>query len=79
MIAYASDKKIPISVTAEKPYSMDCNLVHISYEGGILEDPWREPYNDMFRLTVSPEDAPDQPEYGGNRIRAIRSRTSTYC
>ena len=63
MIAYASDKKIPISVTAEKPYSMDRNLVHISYEGGILEDPWREPYNDMFRLTVSPEDAPDQPEY----------------
>ena len=43
MIAYANEKKIPISVTAEKPYSMDRNLVHISYEGGILEDPWREP------------------------------------
>ena len=42
---------------------MDRNLVHISYEGGILEDPWREPYDDMFRLTVSPQKAPDEPEY----------------
>jgi argininosuccinate synthase len=63
MIAYANEKKIPLTVTAEKPYSMDRNLVHVSYEGGILEDPWREPYNDMFRMTVSPEEAPDQPEY----------------
>jgi len=63
MIAYASSKKIPVPVTAEKPYSIDRNLVHVSYEGGILEDPWREPYNDMFRLTVAPEQAPDQPEY----------------
>src|SRR5580698_9191813 len=74
MIAYASEKKIPLTVTAEKPYSMDRNLVHISYEGGILEDPWREPYNDMFRLTVAPEDAPNEPEYveieyiGGNPV-----------
>ncbi len=63
MLAYANQKKIPVSVTAEKPYSMDRNLVHVSYEGGILEDPWREPYNDMFRLTVSPETAPNEPEY----------------
>ncbi|HEX4210663.1 MAG TPA: argininosuccinate synthase [Candidatus Binataceae bacterium] len=63
MIAYAAEKGIPVPVTAEKPYSMDRNLVHVSYEGGILEDPWREPYNDMFRLTVAPEMAPDQPEY----------------
>jgi argininosuccinate synthase len=63
MIAYANEKKIPVSVTAEKPYSMDRNLVHVSYEGGILEDPWREPYHDMFRLTVAPENAPDKPEY----------------
>ncbi|MDO8434631.1 MAG: argininosuccinate synthase [Candidatus Binatus sp.] len=63
MIAYANQKKIPLPVTAEKPYSMDRNLVHVSYEGGILEDPWREPYNDMFRLTVAAEDAPNQPEY----------------
>jgi argininosuccinate synthase len=63
MIAYAAEKRIPVPVTAEKPYSMDRNLVHISYEGGVLEDPWREPYNDMFRLTVAPEDAPAAPEY----------------
>jgi argininosuccinate synthase len=63
MIAYAASKNIPVPVTAEKPYSMDRNLVHISYEGGILEDPWREPYNDMFRLTVAPEQAPDEAEY----------------
>jgi argininosuccinate synthase len=63
MIAYASEKRIPVPVTAEKPYSMDRNLVHISYEGGVLEDPWREPYNDMFRLTVAPEQAPAEPEY----------------
>jgi argininosuccinate synthase len=63
MIAYAAEKKIPVPVTAEKPYSMDRNLLHISYEGGILEDPWREPYDDMFRLTVAPEHAPDKPEY----------------
>ena len=63
MIAYAGSKHIPVPVTTEKPYSMDRNLVHVSYEGGILEDPWREPYDDMFRLTVAPEQAPDQPEY----------------
>ncbi|HKV53957.1 MAG TPA: argininosuccinate synthase [Candidatus Binataceae bacterium] len=63
MIAYAAEKRIPVPVTAEKPYSMDRNLVHVSYEGGVLEDPWREPYEDMFRLTVSPEKAPDRPEY----------------
>jgi argininosuccinate synthase len=63
MIAYAAQKGIPVPVTAEKPYSMDRNLVHVSYEGGILEDPWREPYNDMFRLTVAPESAPNEPEY----------------
>jgi len=63
MIKYAAEKKIPVPVTQEKPYSMDRNLVHISYEGGILEDPWREAYNDMFRLTVAPEDAPNTPEH----------------
>lgn len=63
MIAYAGEKKIPVPVTAEKPYSMDRNMVHVSYEGGILEDPWQEPYDDMFRLTVSPANAPGEPEY----------------
>jgi argininosuccinate synthase len=63
MIAYAAAKKIPVPVTAEKPYSMDRNLVHISYEGGVLEDPWREPYEDMFRMTIAPDRGPDQAEY----------------
>lgn len=63
LIAYAEQKGIPIPVTVEKPYSSDRNLLHISYEGGILEDPWREPYEDMFLLTVAPERAPDRAEY----------------
>ena len=63
LIAFAERHHIPVPVTAEKPYSSDRNLLHISYEGGILEDPWREPYEDMFLLTVSPEKAPDTPEY----------------
>ncbi len=63
LIAYAEARGIPVPVTREKPYSTDRNLLHISYEGGILEDPWREPYDDMFVLSVSPEGAPDTPEY----------------
>ena len=50
-------------VTQEKPYSSDRNLLHISFEGGILEDPWAEPPADMFVLTQSPQEAPDQPQY----------------
>ena len=60
-IAYAQKHSIPITVTLEKPYSTDRNLMHISYEGGILEDPWRAPDEDMFILTRSPEKAPDEP------------------
>ncbi|MBN2720958.1 MAG: argininosuccinate synthase, partial [Proteobacteria bacterium] len=63
LIEYAKKRGIPVPVTKEKPYSSDRNLLHISYEGGILEDPWREPDESMFILTVSPEAAPDQPEY----------------
>ncbi|MBI4515905.1 MAG: argininosuccinate synthase [Deltaproteobacteria bacterium] len=63
LIAFAEHRGIAIPVTKEKPYSTDRNLLHISYEGGILEDPWREPYEDMFVLTVSPEKAPGTPEY----------------
>jgi argininosuccinate synthase len=63
LIEYSRDCNIPITVTEEKPYSTDRNLFHISYEGGILEDPWREPPEDMFVLTVSPERAPDKPSY----------------
>jgi len=62
LIAYAEAQKIPITVTAEKPYSMDRSLLHISYEGGILEDPWNAPYDDMFQLTTAPEKAPSEPE-----------------
>ncbi|HYR96275.1 MAG TPA: argininosuccinate synthase [Candidatus Binatus sp.] len=62
LIAYAEKHRIPITVTAEKPYSSDRNLLHVSYEGGILEDPWRAPYDDMFQLTVAPEHGPDRAE-----------------
>jgi len=62
LIAYAQDKGIPISVTAEKPYSMDRNLLHISFEGGILEDPWAEPPADMHVLTQPLDQTPDEPE-----------------
>ena len=60
LIAYADKKGIKVPVTKEKPYSMDPNLFHTSYEGGVLEDPWAEPPEDMFRMTVSPEKAPDR-------------------
>ncbi len=63
MINYAAKHGIPLPLTKEKPYSSDRNLLHISHEGGILEDPWLEPYEDMFVLTVSPEKAPDEPTY----------------
>jgi argininosuccinate synthase len=63
LIAYAKKHKIPVPVTKAKPYSSDRNLLHISFEGGILEDPWAEPPEDMFVLSVSPEKAPDTPEY----------------
>ena len=63
LIAYAEKHGIPIPVTREKPYSSDENLLHISFEGGILEDPWNEPEESMFKLTRSPEQAPDRPTY----------------
>ena len=58
---YAQEHNIPVPVTRDKPYSMDRNILHISYEGGILEDPYREPDEGMFILTTSPEKAPDTP------------------
>jgi argininosuccinate synthase len=61
MIAYAKKHDIPVPVTADKPYSSDRNILHISFEGGVLEDPWNEPPEEMFQLSVSPEAAPDQP------------------
>ena len=65
LMAYAEQHKIPVDFNKGKksPYSMDANLLHISYEGGILEDPWAEPEADMWRWTVSPEQAPDKATY----------------
>lgn len=62
LLAYAREHGIPVTSTAQKPYSMDRNLLHLSFEGGILEDPWSEPPKDMFILTADPVDAPDRPE-----------------
>ncbi len=61
-VAYAEQRGIPVPVTKEKPYSMDANLLHISYEGGVLEDPWVSPPQGMFKMTADPEAAPDQAE-----------------
>ncbi len=63
LIAYTQKHGIPCSATAEKPYSMDRNLLHISFEGGILEDPWLEPPPETHVLTTPVEQTPDQPEY----------------
>jgi argininosuccinate synthase len=67
MIAYAEAHDIPVAATAAKPYSMDRNLLHISFESGMLEDPWFDASGDaargMYKLSVSPQDAPDEPEY----------------
>src|ERR1043166_9704945 len=67
MIAFARENKIPVEASAEKPYSTDRNLLHISFESGVLEDPWfdasAEKSRDMYVLTVSPEEAPDKAEY----------------
>src|SRR5215211_2757114 len=67
MIAYCDEKRIPVQASAKKPYSMDRNLLHISFEAGILEDPWfdasAEKARDMYVLSVSPEEAPDKAEY----------------
>ena len=61
LMAYADRHGIPIATTKARPYSMDLNLFHVSYEGGILEDPWQSPPEDIFQMTVSPEKAPDKP------------------
>ncbi|MCX6934719.1 MAG: argininosuccinate synthase, partial [Verrucomicrobia bacterium] len=67
MIRYCEQRKIPVQATAKKPYSMDRNLLHISYEAGILEDPWFDAFapanKKMFTLSVAPEDAPNKAEY----------------
>lgn len=61
LIKYAEKRGIPVTATKERPYSIDRNLFHISYEGGILEDPWQEPPSEMYTMIVPPEKAPDKP------------------
>jgi len=67
MIAFAKANGIPVEASAEKPYSMDRNLLHISYESGLLEDPWFDASSpemrSMYKLSVAPEDAPDEPQH----------------
>ena len=63
LIDYAAKHNIPVTATKAKPYSTDRNILHISYEGGILEDPWLEPTKDMYTLAVPIEEAPAKPEY----------------
>ncbi|MEE9437084.1 MAG: argininosuccinate synthase [Candidatus Adiutricales bacterium] len=62
LIKYSIKYEIPVPVTREKPYSKDRNLLHISFEGGVLEDPWVEPDESMYVMSVAPEKAPDEPE-----------------
>lgn len=82
LVRYARSRNIPVPVTEAKPYSTDRNLLHISFEGGVLEDPWKEPLPEMFVLSRSPEDAPDTPTYveiqmeRGNPV-AVDGRTMT--
>ena len=63
LIEYSKKHGIPVAATKDKPYSSDRNIFHISYEGGILEDPWAEPPSDMYTLMTPPEKAPDRPTY----------------
>jgi argininosuccinate synthase len=82
LIAYAGKHGIPVTATKSKPYSTDRNLLHISYEGGILEDPWKESTGDMYTLSVPVEKAPDRAEYveieyeGGNPVAVNGKRLS---
>ncbi|MBN1572640.1 MAG: argininosuccinate synthase [Deltaproteobacteria bacterium] len=82
LMEYSEKHKIPIVATAEKPYSTDRNLFHMSFEGGILEDPWKPPPAEMFKLTKSPADAPDKVttieiDYDAGNPVAIDGRSYT--
>jgi argininosuccinate synthase len=70
LIRYTKEHSIPVEATAEKPYSIDRNLFHTSYEGGILEDPWKEPDASIFQVTKNPEEAPNTPRYVEIEIEA---------
>ncbi len=80
-IEYAASRNIPVSQTKKKIYSRDRNLWHISHEGGELENPWNEPREDVYTLTISPESAPDSPEYvelGFERGKPVSMDGKTY-
>lgn len=62
LLAYAEAHGIPVEASPQRPYSVDRNLLHISYESGVLEDPWREPPKDLFQWTTDPENAPNEPD-----------------
>jgi len=62
LMEFAGNHGIPVPQTPDKPYSTDRNMLHISYEGGVLEDPWNQATDDMYTMSVKPEDAPDTPE-----------------
>src|SRR5207302_7050579 len=77
-IEYARAHGVPVPVTREKPYSMDQNLWHLSFESGVLEDPWAEPPAGMHRLTVDPERAPDAPR-SEEHTSELQSRENLVC
>ena len=83
LIEYAKMHDISVPVSKNKPYSMDRNMFHISYEGGVLEDPWEQPPEDLFLLSISPEKAPDNPEeiqieyWEGNPVAVDGNRMGT--
>jgi len=84
-IEYCKQRNIPVEATAEKPYSMDANAFHISYEGGILEDPWAAPPEEIFRWTTSPAEAPDEAQEvvisyeNGNPVAIDGDRMTPYA
>jgi len=84
-IQFCADRNIPVTATAEKPYSMDANAFHISYEGGILEDPWAEPPEEIFRWTKGIDATPDEPRYvtiqyeHGNPVAVDGERLSPFA
>lgn len=85
LIRYAKDENIPITVSPEKPYSMDRNALHISYEGGILEDPWNAPRDDMFLWTKNPDETKSKPDIieiefeKGNAVRLNNEPLSPFA
>ncbi len=72
MIDYAKQEGIPVSATKRKPYSTDENMFHISYESGILEDPWNAPPDDIFTMTVDPKKVAEEGESDENKLKQVK-------